>query len=233
MFEYKMVSGSPFLKERNIMEQQRIDVFLEKYREQPPAYIVALEQTALAAEVPIIRRGTRDMLRYLLRTARPAHVLEVGTAIGYSALYMKECLPETSRITTIEKVEMRLVEAKKNLACYDKEGRITLLEGDATEILHQLAETGKQFDFIFMDAAKGQYLNFLPDIRQLLAKGGTLVSDNIFHEGDVLESRYAVTRRDRTIHGRMREYLQVLMEMEEWETICLAIGDGMTISYRK
>lgn len=215
------------------MEQQRIDVFLEKYREQPPAYIAALEQTALAAEVPIIRRGTRDMLRYLLRTARPAHVLEVGTAIGYSALYMKECLPETSRITTIEKVEMRLVEAKKNLACYDKEGRITLLEGDATEILHQLAETGQQFDFIFMDAAKGQYLNFLPDIRQLLAKGGTLVSDNIFHEGDVLESRYAVTRRDRTIHGRMREYLQVLMEMEEWETICLAIGDGMTISYRK
>lgn len=215
------------------MEQQRIEVFLEKYRERPPAYIADLEQKALTAEVPIIRRGTRDMLRYLLRTAKPAHVLEVGTAIGYSALYMKECLPETSRITTIEKVEMRLVEAKKNLACYDKEGRITLLEGDATEILHQLAEAGQQFDFIFMDAAKGQYLNFLPDIRQLLAKGGTLVSDNIFHEGDVLESRYAVTRRDRTIHGRMREYLQVLMEIEEWETICLAIGDGMTISYRK
>lgn len=215
------------------MEQQRIEIFLGKYRQQPPSYLVKLEQDALVADVPIIRRGTRDMLRYLLKTARPARVLEVGTAVGYSALYMKECLPETSHITTIEKVEMRLVEARKNLASYDKRGQITLLEGEAAELLHQLAEDGQQFDFIFMDAAKGQYLNFLPDVRQLLAKGGTLVSDNIFHEGDVLESRYAVTRRDRTIHGRMREYLQVLMEIKEWETICLPLGDGMTISNRK
>ena len=213
--------------------EQRIEVFLDKYRQQPPDYIVALEKEALASDVPIIRRGTRDMLRYLLRTAEPAHVLEVGTAIGYSALFMKECLPETSRITTIEKVPMRLTEARKNLARYDRDGRITLLEGDASEVLHQLAEEGEQYDFIFMDAAKGQYLNFLADVRRLLGQGGTLVSDNIFHEGDVLQSRYAVTRRDRTIHGRMREYLQVLMDIEEWETICLPLGDGMTISYRK
>ena len=210
-----------------------MEVFLDKYRQQPPDYIVALEKEALASEVPIIRRGTRDMLRYLLRTAEPARVLEIGTAIGYSALFMKECLPETSRITTIEKVPMRLTEARKNLARYDRDGRITLLEGDASEVLHQLAEEGEQYDFIFMDAAKGQYLNFLADVRRLLDQGGTLVSDNIFHEGDVLQSRYAVTRRDRTIHGRMREYLQVLMDIEEWETICLPLGDGMTISYRK
>lgn len=215
------------------MEQQRIEVFLEKYRERPPHYIADLERKALETEVPIIRRGTRDMLRYLLRTRKPSRVLEVGTAIGYSALYMKECLPQTSQITTIEKVEMRLVEARKNFAAYDKEGQITLLEGDASEVLRRLAEVGQPFDFIFMDAAKGQYLNFLPAVRQLLARGGTLVSDNIFHEGDVLESRYAVTRRDRTIHGRMREYLQVLSDIAEWETICLPIGDGMTISYRK
>ena len=220
-------------EEDSQMEQQRMEVFLEKYREQPPAYLVELEREAKAAEVPIIRRGTRDILRYMLRTAQPSRVLEVGTAVGYSALFMKECLPEQSRITTIEKVEMRLVEARKNLAQYDKEGRITLLEGDAAELLHQLAGEGKEYDFIFMDAAKGQYLNFLPDVEKLLAKGGTLVSDNIFHDGDVLESRYAVTRRDRTIHGRMREYLQALMEMKEWETICLPNGDGMTISYRK
>lgn len=215
------------------MEQQRMEVFLEKYREQPPEYLVDLEREALDADVPIIRRGTRDILRYMLRTARPARVLEVGTAVGYSALFMKECLPEESHITTIEKVEMRLVEARKNLAQNDKNGRITLLEGDAADVLHELAKQGKEYDFIFMDAAKGQYLNFLPDIQKLLAQGGTLVSDNIFHEGDVLESRYAVTRRDRTIHGRMREYLQALMDIKEWETICLPNGDGMTISYRK
>ncbi len=216
-----------------MMEQQRIEVFLEKYRQQPPKYLVELEREALAAGVPIIRRGTRDMLRYLLKTAQPARVLEVGAAVGYSALYMKECLPDTSQITTIEKVEMRLVEARRNLASYDKRGQIALLEGDASEHLCCLADAGRKYDFIFMDAAKGQYLNFLPDVRRMLAAGGVLVSDNIFHEGDVLESRYAVTRRDRTIHGRMREYLQTLMEIEEWETICLPIGDGMTISYRK
>ena len=212
------------------MDQERMEVFLGKYRETPPAYIVELERQALADEVPVIRRGTRDVLRFLLRTGRPAQVLEVGTAIGYSALCMKEYLPETSRITTIEKVEMRLVEARKNLKKFDSEGRITLLEGDAADVLRSLVEQGKYYDFIFMDAAKGQYLNFLPDVLKLLSEGGTLVSDNILHEGDVLESRYAVTRRDRTIHGRMREYLQALMDTEELETICLSIGDGMTIS---
>lgn len=215
------------------MDQERMEVFLGKYRETPPAYIVELERQALADEVPVIRRGTRDVLRFLLRTGRPAQVLEVGTAIGYSALCMKEYLPETSRITTIEKVEMRLVEARKNLKKFDSEGRITLLEGDAADVLRGLVEQGKSYDFIFMDAAKGQYLNFLPDVLKLLSEGGTLVSDNILHEGDVLESRYAVTRRDRTIHGRMREYLQVLMDTEELETICLSIGDGMTISRKK
>ena len=215
------------------MDQERMEVFLGKYRETPPAYIVELERQALADEVPVIRRGTRDVLRFLLRTGRPAQVLEVGMAIGYSALCMKEYLPETSRITTIEKVEMRLVEARKNLKKFDSEGRITLLEGDAADVLRGLVEQGKSYDFIFMDAAKGQYLNFLPDVLELLSEGGTLVSDNILHEGDVLESRYAVTRRDRTIHGRMREYLQVLMDTEELETICLSIGDGMTISRKK
>lgn len=215
------------------MEQERMEVFLEKYRQQSPAYIADLENRALAANVPIIRRGTRDLLRYLLRTGKPARVLEIGTAIGYSALYMKTCLPETSKITTIEKVEMRLTEARKNLSCYDKERQITLLEGDASDVLQRLVEEGKQYDFIFMDAAKGQYLNFLPAVCRLLAQGGTLVSDNILHEGDVMESRYAVTRRDRTIHGRMRKYLQALVETEELETVCLAVGDGMTISYKK
>lgn len=212
------------------MEQERMEVFLDKYREELPRYIVELERQALADEVPVIRRGTRDVLRYLLRTEQPEHVLEVGTAIGYSALCMKEFLPSSSSVTTIEKVEMRLAEARKNLHRYDPERRISLLEGDAAERLKQLVKQGKSFDFIFMDAAKGQYLNFLPDVLQLLKENGTLVSDNILHEGDVLQSRYAVTRRDRTIHGRMREYLQVLMDTEGLETICLPIGDGMTIS---
>lgn len=213
--------------------QERMEVFLELFRAEFPEYIQELEQIALENEVPVIRRGTRDVLRYLLKTKQPKQVLEVGTAIGYSALCMKECLPPTSKITTIEKVEMRLVEARKNLKKYDTNGQIRLLEGDATEVLKALVEKKETYDFIFMDAAKGQYLNFLPDILELLNPGGLLVSDNILHEGDILESRYAVTRRDRTIHGRMREYLQVLTNHEELETICMSIGDGMTLSTRR
>lgn len=215
------------------MDQERMEVFLDRYRKEPQQYIRDLERQALADQVPIIRRGTRDVLRYLLRTEVPSQVLEIGTAIGYSALYMKECLPASSHITTIEKVEMRLSEARKNLQKYDPEGRIQLLEGDAVSVLRQLVEQGKTYDFIFMDAAKGQYLSFLPDILNLLADNGTLVSDNILHEGDVLESRYAVNRRDRTIHSRMREYLQILMNTEGLETICLPVGDGMTISRKR
>lgn len=210
--------------------EDRMEVFLERYRKQPPAYIIELEKTAREEQVPIIRRATRDILGYMLRTKKPENVLEVGTAIGYSALYMKENIPKTSRLTTVEKVEMRLVKARENIARYDKDKQITLLEGDAAEVLKELAETGKKYDFIFMDAAKGQYLNFLPWIMEVLTCGGVLVTDNILHEGDILESRYGVTRRDRTIHGRMREYLQALKDMPELDTICLPLGDGLTIS---
>lgn len=215
------------------MKDERIEVFFDTLRPELPDYINNLEKEALRDEVPVIRRGTRDLLRYLLRIKRPERVLEVGTAVGYSALFMKECLPETSRIATIEKVEMRLVKARENLRKYDKEGNIRLVEGDACEVLKRMAKEGQKYDFIFMDAAKGQYLNFLPDILALLEPGGTLVSDNILHDCDVIESRYAVTRRDRTIHSRMREYLYTITHMEELETICLSLGDGVTVSTRR
>ncbi|MCM1244502.1 MAG: O-methyltransferase [Roseburia sp.] len=217
------------------MKEERIEVFFDTLRPEVPVYISEIEKEALRDEVPVIRRGTRDLLRYLLRTegtkrpGEPFRILEVGTAIGYSALFMKECLPE-AQITTVEKVEMRLVKARKNLEKYDPEGKIRLLEGDAAQVLPELSAAGEQYDFIFMDAAKGQYMNFLPEVLKLLAPDGTLVSDNILHDCDILESRYAVTRRDRTIHSRMREYLYTITHMEELETICLSVGDGVAIS---
>ncbi len=212
------------------MKAERTEVFFDTFRPEFPEYIDELEKEALRDEVPVIRRGTRDLLRYLLRTGKPGRVLEVGTAVGYSALFMKECLPASSRITTIEKVEKRIVEAKKNFGRYDPEGRIELLEGDACEVLQRLSEEGRSFGFIFMDAAKGQYLNFLPYVVRLLETGGVMVSDNILHDCDILESRYAVTRRDRTIHSRMREYLYQITHCGELETICLSVGDGAAIS---
>ena len=212
--------------------EERAEGVCDTLRMELPAYITEIEREAVRDEVPVIRRAVRDLLRYLLRVNRPKKVLEVGTAVGYSALFMKECLPAASRITTIEKVEMRLGKARENFEMYDREKRIRLVEGDACEKLVEMVDREDSFDFIFMDAAKGQYLNFLPSILSILRPGGILVSDNILHDCDVLESRYAVKRRDRTIHARMREYLYTITHMEELETICLSLGDGVTVSTR-
>ena len=120
--------------------------------------------------------------------------------------------------------------AKENFARYDKDGRITLLEGDAAEVLKEL---DGHYDMIFMDAAKGQYIHFLPDVLRLLSPGGLLVSDNVLQDGNIIESRYAVTRRDRTIHSRMREYLYELKHNELLETVILPVGDGVTLSTKR
>ena len=156
--------------------------------------------------------------------------MEVGTAIGFSALLMSEYGPRDCHITTIEKYEVRIPIARENFKKAGKEKEITLIEGDATQILKEL--TGP-YDMIFMDAAKGQYIHFLPDILRLLPTGGILVSDNVLQDGDVLQSRYAVTRRDRTIHSRMREYLYELKHHEGLQTDILPIGDGVAVSVKK
>ena len=161
--------------------------------------------------------------------AKPLNILEVGAATGFSALLMAEYSSLETKITTIEKYEKRIPVAKENFIKYDRNNKITLLEGDATTILKAL-QPG--YDFIFMDAAKGQYINFLPDCLRILNKGGLLVSDNCLQDGAVIESRFAVTRRDRTIHARMREYLYDLKHNDMLNTVILTVGDGMTLSVK-
>lgn len=193
-------------------------------------FLDQLRAEAVSAYVPIIRRETESFLKVLLRLKQPKHILEVGTAIGYSALVMSEHIPADSRITTIEKYEKRIPAARENFKRAGKEAQITLLAGDALEIMRNLEGT---YDFIFMDAAKGQYIHFLPDVMRLLAPGGVLLSDNVLQDGDIIESRYAIVRRNRTIHSRMREYLYALTHSEELETAIIPLGDGITISTRK
>ena len=139
-------------------------------------------------------------------------------------------MPQGSHIVTIERNEGRIQKAKQNIADAGRGDRITLLEGDATDILQELVDKGERFDFIFMDAAKGQYINFLDNVLTLLEKDGLLVSDNVLQDGDVVESRFGVTRRNRTIHSRMREYLYTLTHHEEFDSVILPIGDGVTLS---
>ena len=139
-------------------------------------------------------------------------------------------MPKDCRITTIEKYEKRLPIARENFRRAGQEERITLLEGDADLHLKELADQGRLFDLVFMDAAKGQYLNWLPLVLKLMPEGGVLISDNVLQDGDIVESRFAVQRRNRTIHSRMREYLYQLKHTQQLETAVIPIGDGVTVS---
>ena len=209
---------------------ERMVSFINSFDRGNTPFLDELERRAKETNVPIIRKEMQGFLKLLLAMKRPVNILEVGTAIGFSALLMKEYAPENCHITTIEKYEKRIPLAKENFRRAGVEKDITLLEGDATEILKELEGT---YDFIFMDAAKGQYIHFLPDILRLMPESGLLVSDNVLQDGDILESRYAVTRRNRTIHARMRDYLYELKHHEQLETAILPVGDGVTVSVKR
>lgn len=193
-------------------------------------FLNEIEKEAKKTNVPIIRTEMQSFMKLLLAMNKPMSILEVGCAIGFSALLMSEYAPAGCKITTIEKYEKRIPIARENFKRAGKEDSITLLEGDAMDWLKKLEGP---YDFIFMDAAKGQYIHFLPDILRLLKPDGILLSDNVLQDGDIIQSRYAVTRRNRTIHARMRDYLYELKHHPQLETAILPVGDGITLSVRK
>jgi len=208
---------------------ERMAAFIDSLDKGNTPFLDEIEKFAIETEVPIVRKSMQSLLKFLLALLKPKNVLEVGTAIGFSALLMSEYAPEDCHITTIEKYEKRIPIARENFKKAGKEEKITLLEGDAAEVLKEL---DGPFDMIFMDAAKGQYIHFMPDILRLLAPGGMLISDNVLQDGDIVESRFAVTRRNRTIHARMREYLYELKHHPQLETVILPVGDGVTLSIK-
>lgn len=213
-----------------ITGDERLNAFIDSLDTGNTPFLNEIEKEAKETNVPIIRTQVQSLLKLLLAMRKPATILEVGCAIGFSALLMSEYGPEDCHITTIEKYEKRIPVARENFRRAGKEERITLLEGDAVEILQKM--TGA-YDMIFMDAAKGQYIHFLPDVLRLLAPGGILLSDNVLQDGNILESRFAVTRRNRTIHSRMRAYLYELKHHPQLETVILPVGDGVTLSVKR
>ncbi len=192
--------------------------------------IEKIEQEALEGHVPIIRKETQSFLKVLLLMKKPLRILEIGAAVGFSAILMSEYMPKDGHITTIENYEKRIPIALKNFERAGREKQITLLEGDALEVMRTLDGF---YDFIFMDAAKGQYIQYMPEAVRLLAPEGVLVSDNVLQDGDIIESRFAVERRNRTIHSRMREYLYELKHDERLQTSILPLGDGIALSVKK
>ena len=208
----------------------RVSAFINSLDCGNTEFLNGVEDMCRETDVPVIRPQVQGLLKFLLALHRPKTILEVGTAIGFSALLMSEYAPEGCHITTIEKYEKRIPLAKENFKRAGREDAITLLEGDAADILKELDGS---YDFIFMDAAKGQYIHFLPDVLRLLRTGGLLVSDNVLQDGDIMESRFAVPRRNRTIHARMREYLYGIKHHEKLETVILQVGDGVALSVKK
>lgn len=267
------------------MEQEdKIKEYLRSLYSERPGYLRKLEAAASDDHVPIIRRQTQEFLKFLLRLKKPARILELGTAVGFSASFLAEYMPEDAVIVTVEKVPVRIVEAKNNLKESPHAGRITLLVGDALNVLRALNGetagedeigvyypgggtsfryadrkafkgyptrnhepegwkegilcwdpsefTGLQYDFVFLDAAKAQYMSYLPEIVRLLKPEALFITDNILQEGSIAESKFSIRRRDRTIHMRMREYLYEITHCEELDTVLLADGDGIAVSRR-
>lgn len=209
---------------------ERLVTYINSLDRGNTAILDTIEREALDSYVPIIRKEMQSFLKLLLAMQKPKRILEVGTAVGFSAILMTEYNPYPCELVTIENYEKRIPIARENFVRAGKENQITLIEGDATEVLKTLDEP---FDMIFMDAAKGQYINFMPDILRLLKKDGVLVSDNVLQDGDIIESHFVVTRRNRTIHKRMREYLYELTHREDLVTAVLPIGDGITVSSKR
>ena len=207
----------------------RIISYIHSLEKSNTPLLEEMEKYAKEHNVPIIRKEVESFLRVMINIKKPKRILEIGSAIGYSAILMSECIDKDAKIITIENYEKRIDIAKANFAKANAEDKITLIEGDA---LIEIPKLEEEFDFVFMDAAKGQYINFLPEVMKVLKKDGVLISDNIFQEGDLIESRYAVTRRDRTIHHRMRDFLYTVKNMPELETTLIPLGDGLTMSIK-
>ena len=210
--------------------EKRLTTYIHSLEKDQGPFFENLRKIAINEDVPIIRRETESFLKVILQMSlakkEDLKILEIGTAIGYSALVMATEAPKAN-IDTIENYEKRLVSARENIKGHDN---INLIEGDAVQIIKEL---DGPYDFIFLDAAKAQYIVMLPDLIRLMDKGAVLVADNVLQEGELIESRFVTERRQRTIHERMREFLYEIKHNKDLESTILTVGDGISVSIKK
>ncbi|MCR5148792.1 MAG: O-methyltransferase [Eubacterium sp.] len=215
----------------------RINTFLEAFISDDKGEMQNIYLDAKERGIPVVRKNTKELLKLLILIAKPVKVLEVGTAVGYSALFMKGIIEENGfkpDIVTLELDEDRANEAEANFERYDKEGSIKLLRGDAYKLMQEMDSNEYGcFDMIFIDAAKAQYTNYMKEAVRLSRKGTIIVMDNIFLDGEIFESHFLVEKRDRTVHDKMRSFLDEIKSDERLETVILSVGDGMAVSVVK
>ncbi len=214
-----------------MLELDRISSFIKSYISDDEGRLGEIYTDAVTRGVPVIRPETRELIKTQLILKKPKKLLEVGTAVGYSALYMSTLISDDAHITTLELSEDRVADATANVASMGKEEQITIIQGDAADTLKTLPDDA--FDFAFVDAAKGQYIAYYPDVMRVVRSGGLIVSDNVLQDGGVLESHFLVEKRNRTIHDRMREYLYTITHDDRLDTAILSVGDGVAISVKR
>ena len=177
---------------------------------------------------PIVKPETAKLLEFLCALKSPEKILEIGCAVGFSSILMLKSSPNVKEIITIDRYDFMIERAKKHFEAFDVKDKVKLLEGQAIEILPQLEGS---FDMIFLDAAKGQYPEFLPHCMRLLAKDGLFIADNILYEGIIADEKLS-SRRDRTIVKRVRAFLNEISNRDDLKTSVLPLGDGVSVSVK-
>ena len=176
--------------------------------------------------IPIIHREVAQFLKVFLSYSQPRSILEIGTAIGYSAIFFSECMNREGKVITIEREPEMVVLARENIKKAGLEEKILVLEGEAADQLNQM---DGHFDMIFLDGAKAQYKRFLPNLLRMLNTGGTLITDNILYHGHVANDAWVV-RKHAAIVRKMRAYIEEISTAPQLDTTILSIGDGLGIS---
>ncbi|EIT85283.1 O-methyltransferase [Fictibacillus macauensis ZFHKF-1] len=213
------------------MISKNIETYLEELIPQRDKEVMELESYAREHEVPIMELIGMEVLLQQLRLLQPKRILEIGSAIGYSAIRMAQTVKEAT-IVTIERDDERYNVALENIKRFSLEDRITVLHSDANECVEDVAQLAP-FDAIFIDAAKGQYRPFFDNYSKYLSSGGVIFSDNILFKGYVADGRIAQTRRLRALIRKIQSYNEFLMQHPEYETAILPVGDGLAISVKK
>ena len=211
-------------------DMDRISSFIDSFIVDDEGILGEIYMSAIKRGVPVIRRSAKEFLKTQLLIKKPKNILEIGTAIGYSSLYMSQYIDEDGRITTLELDETRVIEAKENIKKLGKEEVIKVIKGDALETISTLPDDS--YDFLFVDAAKGQYINYYEDVIRIAKSGAVIISDNILQDGEILESHFTVEKRNRTIHDRMRDYIYKITHDERVESSILPLADGMAVTIK-
>ncbi|MFS9336762.1 O-methyltransferase [Streptococcus intermedius] len=213
---------------RPVVKEEIVD-FMRTRQKRVSGSLEELENFAHVENIPIIPHETVAYFRFLLETLQPEKILEIGTAIGFSALLMAEHAPH-AQITTIDRNPEMIALAKANFTKFDKRKQITLLEGDAMDLLPGLKD---RYDFVFMDSAKSKYVVFLPEVLRCLASGGLIIIDDVFQGGDVAKEIGEVRRGQRTIYRGLHQLFDKTLDQSEITSALLPLGDGILMIRKK